>query len=191
MLSTLNEVLTGTERVLDTPLPTAYSIAIAQISWIYILVLPFQLYNVLEWITIPASIGKNHPHLHSYKSNSNKSKVAAYIILGLATIGSEIENPFGHDVNDLPLDTYCRQIAVEMDIMTAVPRPKVEDFMARAENLVLFPLSQLGYPDWKDRSVEDIRGALRTKVVVSPSASESDTSTIVENIRPKTTESSV
>ncbi|KXG49777.1 Bestrophin/UPF0187 [Penicillium griseofulvum] len=173
MLSTLNEVLTGTERVLDTPLPTAYSIAIAQISWIYILVLPFQLYNVLDWITIPASI------------------VAAYIILGLATIGSEIENPFGHDVNDLPLDTYCRQIAVEMDIMTAVPRPKVEDFMARAENLVLFPLSQLGYPEWKDRTVEDIRGALRTKVVVSPSASESDTSTIVENIRPKTTESSV
>lgn len=60
MLSTLNEVLTGTERVLDTPLPTAYSIAIAQISWIYILVLPFQLYNALVWITIPASIGKTH-----------------------------------------------------------------------------------------------------------------------------------
>jgi predicted membrane chloride channel (bestrophin family) len=58
MMATLNEVLTGTERVLDTPLPTAYSIAIAQISWIYILVLPFQLYAALEWITIPASIGK-------------------------------------------------------------------------------------------------------------------------------------
>ncbi|CAI7587622.1 unnamed protein product [Penicillium palitans] len=175
MLSTLNEVLTGTERVLDTPLPTAYSIAIAQISWIYILVLPFQLYNALVWITIPASI------------------VAAYIILGLATIGSEIENPFGQDVNDLPLDTYCRQIAVEMDIMTATPRPNVDDFMSRADNLVLFPLSQLGYPDWKERSVEDIRGALRTKMVVSPSSASatSDGSTIVENARPKTTASSV
>lgn len=59
MMSTLNEILTGTERVLDTPLPTAYSIAIAQIAWIYILVLPFQLYAVLSWITIPASIGKH------------------------------------------------------------------------------------------------------------------------------------
>lgn len=117
--------------------------------------------------------------------------MAAYIILGLATIGSEIENPFGQDVNDLPLDTYCRQIAVEMDIMTANPRPNVEDFMSRAENLVLFPLSQLGYPDWKERSVEDIRGALRTKMVVSPSSAASDTSTIVENICPKTTASSV
>ncbi|KAF7528868.1 hypothetical protein PCG10_009582 [Penicillium crustosum] len=175
MLSTLNEVLTGTERVLDTPLPTAYSIAIAQISWIYILVLPFQLYNALEWITIPASI------------------VAAYIILGLATIGSEIENPFGQDVNDLPLDTYCRQIAVEIDIMTATPRPNVDDFMSRPDNLVLFPLSQLGYPDWKERSVEDIRGALRTKMVVSPSSASatSEGSTIVESTRPKTTASSV
>lgn len=121
--------------------------------------------------------------------------MAAYIILGLATIGSEIENPFGQDVNDLPLDTYCRQIAVEMDIITATPRPNVNDFMTRADNLVLFPLSQLGYPDWKERTVEDIRGALRTKVVVNPSSASasgaSDTSTIVEEIRPKTTRSSV
>lgn len=58
MTNAFNEALAGMERVLDTPLPTAYSIAIAQISWIYILVLPFQLYPVLAWITIPASIGK-------------------------------------------------------------------------------------------------------------------------------------
>lgn len=57
-LATLNEVVTGTERVLDTPLPTAYSIAIAQIAWIYVLSLPFQLYNSLTWVTIPGSIGK-------------------------------------------------------------------------------------------------------------------------------------
>lgn len=61
-LSTLNEVLTGTERVLDTPLPAAYSISIAQIAWIYVLVLPFQLYDFLEWVTIPASVGEySHP----------------------------------------------------------------------------------------------------------------------------------
>jgi putative membrane protein len=123
--------------------------------------------------------------------HSNKIQVAAYIILGLATIGSEIENPFGQDVNDLPLDTYCRQIAIEIDYMTATPRPNVDDFMSRADNLVLFPLSQSGYPDWKERSVEDIRGALRTKVIVGPSSAASDTSTIVENISTKTTGSSV
>ncbi|GIK00457.1 hypothetical protein Aspvir_004482 [Aspergillus viridinutans] len=160
-LCSLNEVLTGTERVLDTPLPVAYSIAIAQIAWIYVLVLPFQLYPALGFITIPGSI------------------VAAYIILGLATIGSEIENPFGQDVNDLPLDTYCRQIAVELDIITAMPPPKVDDFTSRDENLVLFPLSTSGYPDWRDRSVEDIRAALRAKVVANtPSSGLSNSSTI-------------
>jgi hypothetical protein len=157
----LNEVLTGTERVLDTPLPVAYSIAIAQIAWIYVLVLPFQLYPALKFITIPGSI------------------VAAYIILGLATIGSEIENPFGHDVNDLPLDTYCRQIAIELDIMTAMPPPKMDDFASRDENLVLFPLSTSGYPDWRNRSVEDIRDALRAKVLANtPSRGLSNSSTM-------------
>ncbi|CAI7676810.1 unnamed protein product [Penicillium pancosmium] len=171
MLAVLNEVLTGTERVLDTPLPSAYSIAIAQISWIYVLVLPFQLYGALDWVTIPASM------------------VAAYIILGLATIGSEIENPFGQDVNDLPLETYCRQIAIELDVITATPRPNVEDFMTRADNLVLFPLSQNGYDEWKDRSVEDIRGALRAKVIASPTALGSDASTKVASISTQTKQS--
>jgi predicted membrane chloride channel (bestrophin family) len=58
MVSTLNEILTGTERVLDTPLPATYSISISQISWFYVLLLPFQLYKSLHWTTIPASMGK-------------------------------------------------------------------------------------------------------------------------------------
>ncbi|OKO99920.1 UPF0187 protein [Penicillium subrubescens] len=175
MLSTLNEVLTGTERVLDTPLPAAYSIAISQIAWIYVMVLPFQLVKVLDWVTIPGTM------------------VAAYIIIGLATIGSEIENPFGHDVNDLPLDTYCRQIAVEMDIITATPAPKVDDFMSRPDNLVLFPLSQNSYDEWKARSTEDIRAALRAKVTAGTALTSaldgSDGSTLVTRITTKTKQS--
>jgi predicted membrane chloride channel (bestrophin family) len=65
-LAQLNEVVTGSERVLDTPLPAAYSIAIAQIAWIYVLVLPFQLYDSLGWITIPGSIGKTAFHSLQY-----------------------------------------------------------------------------------------------------------------------------
>ncbi|KAJ5702413.1 hypothetical protein N7488_009961 [Penicillium malachiteum] len=162
----LNEVVTGTERVLDTPLPSAYTIAISQIAWIYVLVLPFQLVGFLKWITIPASV------------------VAAYVMIGLATIGSEIENPFGQDVNDLPLDTYCRQIAVELDLITATPPPKVDDFMTRDDNLVMFPLSQSGYNEWKDRSTEDIRAALKAKVVATPSVNPalSDASTAAASI---------
>lgn len=113
----------------------------------------------------------------------NVITVAAYIILGLATIGSEIENPFGHDVNDLPLDTYCRQIALELDIITAMPAPKMDEFGARDDNLVLFPLSASGYSEWKDRSVEDIRAALKAKVVASnPATGYSDESTVVPSV---------
>lgn len=106
--------------------------------------------------------------------------MAAYIIIGLLTIGSEIENPFGHDVNDLPLTIYCRQIAQELDIMTTTPPPDVGDFMPRSENLVLFPLSQDGYPMWKERSKEDIRAALRAKLSAgsnqNPALADSDRS---------------
>jgi ion channel-forming bestrophin family protein len=65
-LTTFNDILTGTDRILSTPLPIAYSIAIGQITWVYILLLPFQLYKSLGWVTIPASV------------------FAAYIILGIA-----------------------------------------------------------------------------------------------------------
>ncbi|KAL1972018.1 hypothetical protein VTN31DRAFT_7237 [Thermomyces dupontii] len=146
-IATLNEVLTGAERVRDTPLPEAYNIAISQIAWIYIAVLPFQLTEPLGWLAIPGSI------------------VAAYIILSLVAIGQELENPFGKDVNDLPLDLYCDQLASELEIISAAPPPKVEDFMPRSDNLVMYPLSFEGYDHWKNRSVDDIRGALRTRVV--------------------------
>ncbi|KAJ6016222.1 hypothetical protein N7540_010813 [Penicillium herquei] len=177
LLNTLNEILTGTERVLDTPLPAAYSIAISQIAWIYVMLLPFQLYQFLHWITIPASM------------------VAAYIIIGLLTIGSEIENPFGQDVNDLPLTTYCRQIAQELDIITATPPPDVEDFMTRADNLVLFPLSQEGYPAWIDKSKGEIRSALQAKFVANPgrnpALNESNASTRTMSFSTRRTQESV
>ncbi|PLB35347.1 UPF0187-domain-containing protein [Aspergillus candidus] len=149
-LATLNEVVTGAERVLDTPMPAAYAISIAQITWIYVLVLPFQLFDTLSWVTIPGSIA------------------AAYIILGLSAIGREIENPFGDDVNDLPLDTYCRRISQELDMITATPPPIARSFGARDENMVLFPQSTAGYPEWKERSAKEIRSVLRTRVAAPP-----------------------
>lgn len=53
----LSDALTQAERVLSTPLPEAYSIVISQITIIYVLALPFQLFPSLGWITIPATIG--------------------------------------------------------------------------------------------------------------------------------------
>ncbi|KAH9861100.1 hypothetical protein IAQ61_010836 [Plenodomus lingam] len=144
-LTTMNDVLTGTDRILNTPLPIAYSIAISQITWVYILLLPFQLFKSLGWVTIPASI------------------FAAYIILGIALIGREIENPFGDDVNDLPLDAFCEQIRKDLDIIMSRAPPLSDDFVPHQANLPLYPLSHLGSPAWAQRSVDEIREALAAK----------------------------
>lgn len=111
--------------------------------------------------------------------------VAAYIILSFVAIGRELENPFGDDVNDLPLDSYCRQVASEMDIITATPAPKMMDFMNSDENFVLYPLSLDGFDKWKDRSMSDIRGALRAKVMAQKNIIDEDVSvtTISENMK--------
>jgi len=56
-LASLLECLTGMERILGTPIPLAYNIVISQIAWLYVLILPFQLVNLMGWITIPATMG--------------------------------------------------------------------------------------------------------------------------------------
>ncbi|CAH0018816.1 unnamed protein product [Clonostachys rhizophaga] len=145
-ITILNDILTGTDRVLNTPLPIAYSIAISQITWVYILVLPFQLWKTLEWVTIPATI------------------FAAYIILGLALIGREIENPFGDDVNDLPLDIYCDQIRHEIDIIMASGNLSTDDFIKSDDNMLLFPYNRHGFHSVKDKTPEQIRKLLAAKV---------------------------
>ncbi|KIX95986.1 uncharacterized protein Z520_08241 [Fonsecaea multimorphosa CBS 102226] len=145
----LTDILAGTERVLNTPVPIAYSISISQITWVYILTLPFQIYRTLGWVTIFGVV------------------LAAYIILGLAAIGYEIENPFGVDVNDLPLDAYCRELASDIDVLTSMPAPTPENFITTARNKVLFPLSMSDYDLWNDRSVAEIRSALRAKATTA------------------------
>ncbi|KAF2628422.1 hypothetical protein BU25DRAFT_430745 [Macroventuria anomochaeta] len=144
-LSVMDSVITETDRILNTPLPLAYSIAISQITWVYILLLPFQIFHSLGWNTIPACI------------------IAAYIILGIAFIGREIEDPFGHDVNDLPLDAFCEQIRKDMDVIMSRVPPIENDFIHRKENMPLYPLSYLSTMAWAEKSVDSIHDALAQK----------------------------
>jgi len=158
-LASLTDTMAGAERVLSTPLPVGYNILISQIVLLYVYLLPFQLYSALGWITIPGTVA------------------AAYIIIGLAAIGNELENPFGNDVNDLPLDQYCADLAKELDILMSVKAPSFEELVwgkkvengegEEKTNKVLWPLSPSGVGLWRCRSEGDIRSALRSKVIVS------------------------
>ena len=78
---------------------------------------------------------------------------AAYIILGLAAIGREIENPFGHDVNDLDIQGYINSLAAELDILTSLPPPKEDDFMKIEENCPLGSTCPKPYNVVKEMSV--------------------------------------
>lgn len=168
-LATLTDVQSSAERVLTTPLPIGYNILISQIVNLYVYLLPFQLFGPLGWVTIPGTVA------------------AAYIILGIAAIGNELENPFGNDVNDLPLDQYCTDLARELDTLTSVPAPRFRDVLkghpaSNAVNKVLWPLSDAGYEMWSERSESEIRSALLAKVVVGKGASSSTISVVGETL---------
>ena len=147
----LTDTSGNAERVLTTPLPIGYNILISQVVLLYVYLLPFQLVNAFGWIAIPGTVA------------------AAYIILGIATIGDELENPFGRDVNDLHLDSFCAELAKEIDTLMSTPAPKYGAHIETTSHLgkPLWPLSQSEYGVWQSKSEDEIRQALRTKVIVS------------------------
>lgn len=107
--------------------------------------LPFQLWHALGWITIPGTI------------------VGAYIILGIAAIGREIENPFGRDENDLPLDKFCQGLEDEINVIASKAPPKLGDFVMTETNTIMFDSN---YTSLAAKSTEDIRAGLRARTNV-------------------------
>ncbi|KAI0191956.1 Bestrophin, RFP-TM, chloride channel-domain-containing protein [Xylaria flabelliformis] len=144
-LGMLNDVMVNTERVLNTPLPIAYAIVISQITWLYVVLLPFQLYSQLGWITIPATV------------------FASYIILGIFFIGHEIENPFGMDVNDLPLDSFCQQIMEDMETIASRTKVSTQELVQSSRNKVMFPFSHSSYYAWSSQPEGAIRAAVKNR----------------------------
>ncbi|RHZ79793.1 hypothetical protein Glove_140g125 [Diversispora epigaea] len=115
-LCTLVDCLTNLERVLRSPIPLAYAIHLTQVTWLYCLSLPFQLVADLGWITIFVTF------------------IATITLLGIEKIGEEIENPFGHDENDLNLDDFCGILKQELSYITANKTPKMEDWIFNSQN---------------------------------------------------------
>lgn len=96
-INALVEGLTSCERILRTPLPLAYCVYLKRLILIYCLGLPFRLVMELDWLAAIA-VG-----------------LVSFILLGVEQIGSEIENPFGHDANDLPIDALCESITSNVE----------------------------------------------------------------------------
>ncbi len=103
-VDTLVDILGGCERILKTPIPLAYAIHLKQLLLLYCLALPFQMVSTLGWWTAIA-VG-----------------LISFAVFGIEQIGIEIENPFGHDANDLPLDAICDTMQRNIeDLITLKP----------------------------------------------------------------------
>jgi ion channel-forming bestrophin family protein len=102
ILNSMVDNLGACERILRTPMPMAYAIHLKQLLLLYCLLLPFQLVEELNWWTAPAIA------------------LVSFTLFGIEAIGVEIENPFGTDPNDLPLDTICKTIEQNIDDLISI-----------------------------------------------------------------------
>ena len=101
LVDSLVEAFTGCDRISKTPIPLAYAIYIKRVLLFYCLALPFQCVGTLHWWTgvVVALI--------------------SFVLLGIEEIGNEIEDPFGGDPNDLPVDGICQTILDNIEEMMA------------------------------------------------------------------------
>jgi ion channel-forming bestrophin family protein len=105
LLNRMVDAMGACERILRTPIPIAYVIHLKQLLLIYCLLLPFQLVGELGFWTAFV-VG-----------------VISFSLFGIEEIGVEIENPFGHDLNDLPLDAICNNMKANVeDLIHSEPK---------------------------------------------------------------------
>jgi putative membrane protein len=102
-IRSLVESIGACERIQDTPLPFAYVVHLRRALMLFLLTLPFALVNPFGWATIIYTA------------------LISYVLLGIDEIGVEIENPFGTDYNDLPLELICARI--EQNLNSVLKQP--------------------------------------------------------------------
>lgn len=98
----MGDVQAGCDRIASTPLPYSYSVLLNRAVYCFCFILPFSLPSVLGLWT-PLLIG-----------------LIAYLFLGLDALSSQLEEPFGTQDNDLPLDSMVR--LMERELLTAIDK---------------------------------------------------------------------
>jgi putative membrane protein len=91
-LSALSDICGACERIKRTPIPFSYHVFIKKFVFFYIISMPFVFAPEFGYWTILVT------------------SFMFYVLASLETLAEEIENPFGVDTNDLPLDELCTLI---------------------------------------------------------------------------------
>ena len=101
LVATLVDYLGGCERILKTPTPLGYILLLQRCITFYIATLPLALVEELGLLCVPVTM------------------MAAYLVLMIEGLGRELDDPFGHDPNDLPLSRICETI--ERNLLGSTP----------------------------------------------------------------------
>lgn len=111
-LSQLSACLGGCERLASTPVPFAYSVILHRTVYSYSFLLPLGLAATLGFLT---------PLIVAF---------VAYTFLALEALAEELQDPFGTEPNDLPLDAMTNMIESALREMLGEaisPPPPVPD----------------------------------------------------------------
>ena len=93
LLQAFDDVLGKCERIRKTPIPFSYSSYVKQFVVLYAIVMPFGLVREFGYGAVIASM------------------FSFFATMGLELLATEIEEPFGTDPNDLPLEAIGETIA--------------------------------------------------------------------------------
>jgi len=91
-LQSFTDICGVCERIKNTPIPYSYSAFIKKFIFFYVMTLPFGYVFQLGYYVIPVVV------------------FIFYVLASLEIIAEEIEDPFGTDPNDLPLDKIAANI---------------------------------------------------------------------------------
>jgi putative membrane protein len=91
-LERMVDILGACERILKTPVPYSYSMFLKKFIFLYVVTLPIGFVATFAWWSVPVVM------------------LVFYILVSVELIAEEIEDPFGVDENDLPLDGLCETI---------------------------------------------------------------------------------
>jgi ion channel-forming bestrophin family protein len=91
-LQSFTDICGACERIKNTPIPYSYSAFIKKFIFFYIMTLPFGYVFSLGYYAIPVVI------------------FIFYVLASLELIAEEIEDPFGFDANDLPIEKISANI---------------------------------------------------------------------------------
>lgn len=91
-LQAFTDICGACERIKNTPIPFSYSTFIKKFIFFYVMTLPWGYVFSLGYLVIPVVA------------------FIFYVLASLELIAEEIEDPFGTDSNDLPMDKICENI---------------------------------------------------------------------------------